>query len=233
MKIKRSEVSLGMVITVTKVIAAYYSGYAGRPVQNLEPGMLGVVHSVDVPKVVARKGESKSFVCVDFIGTDGEVWRAGVEYKDLTTTDKPRPYFSPEQAARLSRKGQHYYDVMGDDAAFKEFLDLMAEDAYATEFRNPLIKAIRAEYLQPLLALNPSVHNMNLMSVEYDLQRWLRDNKGYTYDQLGTMSIRGMMELVNGKEYADLYEDYIKHGPDGYFGTLQCLFNRYRELRGE
>ncbi len=80
----------GMKVTTNKEIDAYYSGYH-RPVQMYRPGMVGTIGAILVPFVSsAYKTHTKHpyFVCVDFIGDDGEKWRAGVDYENLVGVEE-------------------------------------------------------------------------------------------------------------------------------------------------
>lgn len=80
----------GMKVTVKKEIHAYYSGYH-RPIQLFRPGMVGTIGSVMVPFVThAYRNHTKYpyFVCVDFVGDDGEMWRAGVDYENLARVER-------------------------------------------------------------------------------------------------------------------------------------------------
>jgi hypothetical protein len=90
-----SRFHVGMRCTVRESEEAYYSGYGGRPSCAFEPGMIGVIASVDNPYVRRTRGRSESFACVDFLhphlaqsGTDFE-WRAGVDPKNLVALDPP------------------------------------------------------------------------------------------------------------------------------------------------
>ncbi|MCI0558901.1 MAG: hypothetical protein MN733_10430 [Nitrososphaera sp.] len=74
---KKADIRIGMMVTPTKPVEAYYSAACGRSKQQFRPGMAGTVAAVDVPRV-RRRG---SFVCVDFVGDDGAQWRAGVGYE--------------------------------------------------------------------------------------------------------------------------------------------------------
>lgn len=73
---KKSEVKIGDKVTVKERNLVYYSSI------HLEPDEVGTVGAVDVPYVIHIKGNSISFVCVDFI-RDGKEYRAGVDYKNL------------------------------------------------------------------------------------------------------------------------------------------------------
>jgi hypothetical protein len=73
---RANKFKLGDKVTCRHSEDAYYSGYAGRPIQNFTPGMIGIVAAVDVPCVYYR-GHT-SFYCVDFIGDNGEVWRTSL-----------------------------------------------------------------------------------------------------------------------------------------------------------
>ncbi|MCI0563964.1 MAG: hypothetical protein MN733_36275 [Nitrososphaera sp.] len=81
---KKADVRIGMQVTTTEPVEAYYSGACGRPKQQFRPGMVGTVAAVDVPRV-RRRG---SFVCVDFVGDDGDQWRAGVGYECINPYDE-------------------------------------------------------------------------------------------------------------------------------------------------
>lgn len=90
-----SRFHVGMRCTVRESEEAYYSGYGGRPSCSFDPGMIGVIASVDNPYVRRTRGRSDSFACVDFLhphlaqsGEDFE-WRAGVDPKNLVALDPP------------------------------------------------------------------------------------------------------------------------------------------------
>lgn len=76
---KEADVRIGMSVTTTEPVEAYYSLYGGRPKQQFRPGMIGAVAALDVPRVRS----SGSFVCVDFTGDDGTRWRGGLDYRQL------------------------------------------------------------------------------------------------------------------------------------------------------
>ena len=69
---------VGDTVTVTERQEAYYSGYAGNPVCFLEPGDVGGIGAVKVPKVHWTPG-GHYFCCIDFT-KHGRTWRAGVNY---------------------------------------------------------------------------------------------------------------------------------------------------------
>jgi hypothetical protein len=100
---------VGMRVTVREAVEAYYSGYAGNPECVLEPGMAGVVASLDVPYVRHRRGNSSSFAGVDFEGPAHSnpprtEWRAGVDPKNLVPLG-PRGarFVRPPDAVRVTR----------------------------------------------------------------------------------------------------------------------------------
>ena len=59
--------------------AAYYSGYAGLPVQRFTPGMVGVIGAIDVPPV---RGNRSNFCCIDFTAS-GRAWRVALYPKEI------------------------------------------------------------------------------------------------------------------------------------------------------
>ena len=77
----------GVIATVKTTIPASYSGYGGRPIQHLEPGVRCRVVAVDIPKVriVAGPGKDRrdTFVLVTFTAPDGREWDAGVNWCNL------------------------------------------------------------------------------------------------------------------------------------------------------
>ena len=86
---KKNKITIDMQVTCLKTEPAYYSGYAGNPVCNFEPGDVGIVGAVDVPCVTTPTGRNKSFVCVDFIKL-GRKWRAGVDYSNIVICERKK-----------------------------------------------------------------------------------------------------------------------------------------------
>ncbi len=67
--VPRRRVTPGMQVTCRVAEEVYYSGYAGQPVFAMQPGMVGIVRSVDVPYVRRAKRspqQSTAFVLVNF-----------------------------------------------------------------------------------------------------------------------------------------------------------------------
>ena len=77
--VKKSNITYGCLVTCKRAEPAYYSNYGGNPECIFEPGMIGVVRSVDVPSI-RRKGVS--FCCVDF-HNKGKFWRCGLLYNNI------------------------------------------------------------------------------------------------------------------------------------------------------
>jgi len=70
--------SVGDTVTVTVRREAYYSGYAGNSECFMEPGKIGVIGAVKVPKVRKTPG-GDYFCCIDF-EKHGRKWRTSVSY---------------------------------------------------------------------------------------------------------------------------------------------------------
>lgn len=84
--IPKSRVKIGDRVTCIIRDEAYYSRYAGNPEMFFEPGMVGIVGSVDVPCTTyayRRNGGTATFVCVDFRDATGREWRVGLYYNNV------------------------------------------------------------------------------------------------------------------------------------------------------
>ncbi len=77
---KMAEISMGDEIKSKITKEAYYSNYGGRPKQHMSKGQRGTIGSIDVPPVTGRGG---NYCCVDFMGTDGKVWRVALRPSDM------------------------------------------------------------------------------------------------------------------------------------------------------
>ena len=69
---------IGDKVTVTVPREAYYSSYAGNPKCIFEPGEVGVIGAVKVPKVQSSPGGDYC-CCIDFTKL-GKKWRTSANY---------------------------------------------------------------------------------------------------------------------------------------------------------
>lgn len=84
----KTKIQDGVKVSPQSKHEAYYSGYAGNPVQFFSPGMIGVVAYADVPPV---RGDYRiKHAVIDFQGAEHGVgkysrteWRVMVPHNDL------------------------------------------------------------------------------------------------------------------------------------------------------
>jgi hypothetical protein len=72
----------GMIVTTKKRKEAYYSNYGGNERCFFEVGDEGVINIINVPKVRCKKGELKTFNCIDFIKYN-KLWRVSLDNKEI------------------------------------------------------------------------------------------------------------------------------------------------------
>jgi len=82
----RHQVKVGMLVTCKRKVEAYYSGVSGNPVCVFEPGMVGVMATVNTPSVTR---EGVSFCAVDFVEY-GRVWRCSLHYDNIVKAKNRR-----------------------------------------------------------------------------------------------------------------------------------------------
>lgn len=145
---------------------------------------------------VIQKGGEHFLTGTDFAGRSVKV-RGTKEFveQEMIRARGVSQAIPKELESFVSKAGKHK-DV-------NSFIREIADDTYAPEFRNPIADFWRKKYVQPLSKGSKATFTTDVVAFERNLDDVL--NTKYAKDQLANMSVRQKAEIVNGKEWTDLY----------------------------